>query len=75
MKLKKMLSTLSAAAMALSCACIPPASPLVPSAFAEEENEEMPIFIPDFPQDVLDEFGINWTGLGANQFIENTELD
>ena len=75
MKLKKMLSTLSAAAMALSCACIPPASTLVPSAFAEEENEEMPIFIPDFPQDVLDEFGINWTGLGANQFIENTELD
>jgi hypothetical protein len=73
MNLKRIVSALSAAAMTLSCAYIPTVNALS-AVYAEEEGEDI-IYIPDFPQEVLAEFDIDWTGLGSNRFVENTEYD
>ena len=73
MNLKRIVSALSAAAMTLSCAYIPTVNALS-AIYAEEEGEDI-IYMPDFPQEVLDEFDIDWTGLGSNRFVENTEYD
>lgn len=70
MKLNRLISTLSAAVMAVSGVCMPSFN-----ALGSESNVVEAIYIPDFPQEVLDEFDIDWTGLGANRTVENMEYD
>ena len=73
---KKFLSTLSALIMALSCAYVPASGAVTVTAASEaDEYEQEPIFIPDFPQDILDEFGIDWTGLAANRKVDDALYD
>ena len=75
MNFKRMISAVSAAVMAVSCTYIPSLSSVVAEEDYEEDYEYDPIFVPDFPQEVLDEFMIDWTGLGCNRNVENIEYD
>lgn len=75
MKFKKVLCMLTAAVMTLPCMYIPSVNALDSDTDYYEQKEEEPIYIPDFPQDVLDEFYIDWTGLGCNRSVENIEYD
>lgn len=73
MKLKRVFSVLSAAVMAVTgvSAAVVNAEDLTITA----EAEKPPIYTPDFPQEILEEFDIDWTGLSCNRFVENTEFD
>lgn len=75
MNFKRMISAVSAAVMAVSCTYIPSLGSVVAEEDYEEDYEYDPIFVPDFPQEVLDEFMIDWTGLGCNRNVENIEYD
>lgn len=69
MKLKKLLSILSAAVITLSCIPVSSVNALSSDSSIQE------YYVPDFPQEVLDEFQISWTGLTYNQLVENNEFD
>lgn len=75
MKLKSVLSALTAAVMAVPCMYAPPVSSISSQSTDKSEYEEPLIYIPDFPQEILDEFDINWTGLASNVHSDNTVFD
>ena len=75
MILKKTLSVLTAAALAVPCMFSSPISAIYTGSTSEEtEEEESVYYIPDFPQEILDEFDIDWTGLSSNRHVENTSF-
>ncbi|OPZ19612.1 MAG: hypothetical protein BWZ04_02390 [Firmicutes bacterium ADurb.BinA205] len=74
MKLNRLLSVFTAAVVSLPCMYIPQVSALSSELFYYFEEDEHDIYIPDFPQEVLDAFDIDWTGLGFNRNVEPTEF-
>ncbi|WP_028516603.1 dockerin type I repeat-containing protein [Ruminococcus flavefaciens] len=72
MKLKRILSALTAAAIAVPCMCIPSVSAISSQNSSTATHEEPLTYIPDFPEEILKEFDINWTGLASNVFCDNT---
>ena len=79
MKLKRLLSALTAALTALPCMYVPSAAAISSESTSEvtqrSESEEHLRYIPDFPQKILDEFEINWTGLASNVHTESASFD
>ena len=75
MKIKSILSLITAAVMAVPCMYAQPVSSISSQYTDESEYEEPPIYLPDFPQEILDEFGIDWTGLASNVHADNASFD
>ncbi|MBP7185945.1 MAG: dockerin type I repeat-containing protein [Ruminococcus sp.] len=73
MKFNRILSALTAALIAVPCMCIPQVSALTTGS-SDPSDYTPAIFVPDFPQKVLDEFQIDWTGLGFNRIVEPAEF-
>lgn len=78
MRKKRVLSLMTAAVMAVPCVCIPSVSAIGSDSYyvgEEGDDYEEPVYyIPDFPQEILDEFGIDWTGLASNRFVEDFDM-
>ena len=78
MNLKRVLSALTAAVTAVPCMCIQSAAAISSQSSSEQDSyvyEEPLRYIPDFPQEILDEFGIDWTGEAANVHTESMSFD
>lgn len=75
MKLKRILSALTAAVIAVPCMYIPSVSAISSQNSSTATREEPLCYIPDFPQEILDEFDIDWTGLASNVFCDSTTFN
>ena len=71
MKFRRHLPVFIAAVLAFSCL---PAAAVFAADGSESGSGQHEIYIPDFPQEVLDAFNIDWTGLGENQRVDNDEF-
>lgn len=75
MNLKRILSAITAVAMVIPCIGITTAGAISSSPTYEQEDEESePVYVPDFPQEILDEFQISWTGLTFNTRVDNSDF-
>lgn len=73
MKLNKLISALTATALTLSCVYVPSLSGI--SAENNTSQNDDVNYIPDFPKEILEEFGITWTGIASNVYVDNAFFD
>lgn len=77
MKLNQILSALTAVITAIPCMYVPSVSAISSQSTSTtaSETEKEPVYIPDFPEEILKEFNISKTGLSSNVRAESTSYD